>query len=151
MEISICFVYVAYAVRWAPISLVACCALKPWPDHNSGLQPFGDGLGQFRSVRNNADCPFFNYSCFQVVQVIRLISRDLCTDSLLWKSFWPIQLESHTEKKKIHWLLFANWISPFPGKLAGHNSLGKNDRLNSKLHKKRNEKEREKGEQCIKA
>ena len=143
MEISICFVYVTYAVRWAPISLVACCGLKPWPDHNSGLQPFGDGLGQFRSVRNNADCPFLNYSCFQVVQVIRLISRDLCTDSSLWKSFWPIQLESHTEKKNsLTPLCKLNFSLSW--KVGGAQLLGKNDRLSSKLHKKRNEKEREK-------
>ena len=121
MEISICFVYVTCQIRWAPICLVACCGLKPWPDHKSGLLPFGDRLGQFCSVRNDADCPFLNYSCFQVVQVIRLVSSDLCTVNSLWKSFWPIQLESRTEKKNnsLTTLCKLTWEGKKKGKKGG--------------------------------
>ena len=111
-------------------------------------------LGSLTLWRRTGSIPFrkercrLSYVCFQVVQVIRLVSSDLCTDNSLWK-FWPIHL-SYTPEKKTHThiLLTALWKLNFSlsWKVGGAQLLRKNDQLSSKLHNKRNEKERKKKE-----
>ena len=108
-------------------------------------------LGSLTLWRRTGSIPFrkercrLSYVSFQVVQVIRLVSSDLCTDNSLWysdQSSWV----THRKKKHTHILLTALWKLNFSlsWKVGGAQLLRKNDQLSSKLHNKRNEKERKK-------
>lgn len=72
------------------------------------------------------------------------ISKDRSSHRYLILEIWPILTLLHTKKRgnilgkstanfAIHLsLFFADWICLFPGKLASHNSMRKNDKVGNK-------------------